>query len=541
MEDTKKMSKQVDLSRRRIQVEELHRNPSPARLYEFAVKEKSHVKQSVISSRGALIAFSGAKTGRSPLDKRIVRESSSEKDIWWGKINIELSEKSFATNLDLAVNYLNTRERLYIVDGFAGWRPEHRIKVRIVCARPYHALFMHNMLIRPTENELAKFGDPDWTIYNAGEFPASPHVEGVTSESSIDLNLKSREVVLLGTEYAGCMKKAVFSILNYLLPKKNVLSMHCSANEGSAGDTAFFLGLSGTGKTTLSADSSRNLIGDDEHGWDDEGIFNIEGGCYAKTIGLSREQEPEIWDAIRFGTLLENVVFDEETHEVDFANKSITENTRAAYPLEFMKGAKIPAVGKHPKNIIFLTCDAFGVLPPVSKLDSDQAMYHFMSGYSAKVAGTEQGVNAPTATFSACFGSAFMVWNPLKYAELLKLKMHKHDARVWLLNTGWTGGAPGTGKRISLAYTRAMVAAILDGSLAKASAEKHPIFGVNVPQACAGVPDEVLNPQQAWSDQSGYEAAAKNLAELFKKNFEQFIDQPGAPLIAASMVTAGKG
>lgn len=524
----------MDLSKNKIHVK-AYRNPAPARLYEFAFMESTLGKPGAISSKGALMAFSGAKTGRSPLDKRIVKEESSEKNIWWGKVNIALSEKSFATNLDLAVSYLNTRTQLYVIDGFAGWRPEHRIKVRIICARPYHALFMHNMLIRPTTEELKTFGEPDWTIYNAGEFAASSHVEGVTSESSIDLNIKSNQVVILGTEYAGCMKKAVFTILNYLLPAKGILSMHCSANEGTLGDTAFFLGLSGTGKTTLSADPERKLIGDDEHGWDDEGIFNIEGGCYAKTANLSKEQEPEIWDAIRFGSVLENVIYDPETHDVNFSDTSITENTRVAYPLEFIKGAKIPAVGKHPKNIIFLTCDAFGVLPPVSKLEPAQAMYHFMSGYSAKVAGTEQGVNTPTATFSACFGSAFMVWNPLKYAELLKEKMQKHNVNVWLLNTGWTGGAPGVGNRISLKYTRAMVDAMLNGSLEKSQYQRDPIFGVNVPQSCPEVPDQLLTPQKAWSDPAAYTVAAQKLAQLFKKNFEQFSDQPGAAEIGAKM------
>jgi phosphoenolpyruvate carboxykinase (ATP) len=529
----------LDLSPYKIRVKAVYQNPTPARIYEWAVMDYLRGKKGAISSKGALIAYSGAKTGRSPLDKRIVMEERSEKNIWWGQINIPLSEDSFATNLDLAVNYLNTQERLYVIDGFAGWRPEHRIKIRIICARPYHALFMHNMLIRPSQEELASFGQPDWTLYNAGAYAASAHVEGVTSESSIDLNLKKREVVILGTEYAGCMKKAVFTILNYLLPGKDVLSMHCSANEGTSGDTAFFLGLSGTGKTTLSADPERRLIGDDEHGWDDTGIFNFEGGCYAKTVNLTQEREPEIWEAIRFGSVLENVVYNPETREVDYSDTSITENTRVAYPLEFMKGAKIPAVGAHPKNIIFLSCDAFGVLPPVSKLAPAQAMYHFMSGYSAKVAGTEQGVNTPKATFSPCFGSAFMVWNPLKYAELLKNKMQKHHVNVWLVNTGWIGGAPGIGKRMPLKQTRAMVDAILNGSLEKAQFKRDPVFGVDVPQSCPDVPSEVLIPSQAWSDQAAYTIEARKLAQLFKDNFKQFSDQPGAELVGASLKPMG--
>ncbi|MEO5667437.1 MAG: phosphoenolpyruvate carboxykinase (ATP) [Bdellovibrionota bacterium] len=517
----------------RIHAKTIHRNPSVASLYERAIKENSATKPCAVSSVGALISYSGAKTGRSPLDKRIVREEQTEKDIWWGKVNIPLSESSFETNLDVAVNFLNSKEEIYVIDGFAGCRLRERIKVRILCARPYHALFMRNMLIRPTSEERESYGEPDWVIYNAGQFPAALHVDGVSSETSIDVDFKKRELVILGTEYAGCMKKGVFTILNYLLPRKGILSMHCAANEGRSGDTTLFFGLSGTGKTTLSADPERRLIGDDEHGWDDEGIFNIEGGCYAKTANLSEENEPEIWKAIRFGSVLENVVYDPDSHVVQFDDVSITENTRVAYPLEYMEGAKLPALGGHPKNIFFLTCDAYGVLPAISRLSPAQAMYHFMSGYSAKVAGTEQGVKKPEATFSACFGAAFMVWHPAKYAQLLSDKMDKQGVNVWLVNTGWSGGGYGVGERIPVKLTRAMVRAALSGNLERSDFEKEEHFGLEIPLVCAGVPAEVLSPMKCWRDKAAYAVAAKNLADLFRKNFEQYRVQSSAEVLAA--------
>ncbi len=520
-----------NLSKQGIHAHSAYRNPAPALLYEWAVKEEIIPKHSVISSQGALIAYSGIKTGRSPHDKRIVKEASSEKDVWWGKINIPLSEESFESNLKIAKRYLNTCEKLYVVDAFAGWRPAERLKVRIICARPYHALFMHNMLIRPTREELQNFGDPDWTIYSAGQAPANTRVEGVSSEASIDLNFKKKEIVLLGTEYAGCMKKGVFTVLNYVLPKKGILPMHSAANEGRSGDTALFLGLSGTGKTTLSTDPERSLIGDDEHGWDDEGLFNFEGGCYAKVTHLSREHEPDIWNAIRFGSVLENVVYDSNTREVDFNNTSITENTRVAYPLEYIARAKIPAIGSHPKNIVFLTCDAYGVLPPISSLSPEQAMYHFISGYSAKIAGTEQGINEPIATFSACFGAAFMVLHPMKYAELLRAKMKKHNVKVWLVNTGWSGGAFGLGKRMPLKLTRSMINSALSGTLDKVDYVQDSNFNLKVPVSCPDVPSDLLIPKFTWADKKAYEATALKLVQLFKKNFEQYHDQTSAEVI----------
>lgn len=502
-----------------ISVTNIHRNLAPARLYEEAVRVE---KGFAIARNGALVCDSGRKTGRSPKDKRIVEESNSVDDIWWGNINIKLDEDTYNINFERAVDYLNTREELYVLDGFAGWDPNHRLKVRIICTRPYHALFMHNMLIRPTTEELESFGKPDYVVFNAGAFPANRYTKGMTSDTSVVLHLARKQIVILGTEYAGEMKKGVFTIMNYLMPKIGVMSMHCSANEGPNGDVSLFFGLSGTGKTTLSADPQRLLIGDDEHCWTEDGVFNIEGGCYAKCIGLREESEPEIFNAIRFGSVLENVVIDEKSREVDYDDDSLTQNTRCSYPIEYIPNAKIPCVGGHPKNIILLTCDAFGVLPPVSQLTPEQAMYHFISGYTAKVAGTEQGVNEPQATFSACFGAAFMVWHPSRYAELLAEKIRKHDSKVWLVNTGWSGGPYGVGSRFKLKYTRAIIDAIHDGSLAKAEMETDPVFGVAIPKSCEGVPSEMLDPKKTWSDSSEYDKTAQKLANLFHDNFKKF-------------------
>mmetsp|Transcript_3441 Transcript_3441/g.5770 ORF Transcript_3441/g.5770 Transcript_3441/m.5770 type:complete len:589 (+) Transcript_3441:36-1802(+) len=514
-----------------IETEAVHHNARPGTLYDEALR---YEKGSAILSTGALAAFSGAKTGRSPLDKRVVMEPTTKDDVWWGTVNLPLSENSFKINRERAIDYLNTRPRLYVLDGFAGWDPEFRYKIRIITSRAYHALFMHNMLIRPTEEELANFGTPDYTIYNAGAFPCNRATEGMGSGTSVSLNFASREVVILGTQYAGEMKKGVFTIMNYLLPKRGILSMHASANEGKDGDVSIFFGLSGTGKTTLSADENRLLIGDDEHAWTDKGIFNIEGGCYAKAIGLTREKEPEIWDAIRFGALLENVVFDERTGEVDYNDGSITENTRVSYPLEYIPNVKIPAVGGHPKNIIMLTCDAFGVLPPVSKLTPAQAMYHFISGYTAKVAGTEMGITEPTATFSACFGAPFMVWHPAKYAELLAEKMAKHNVNAWLINTGWTGGAFGAGHRMSLKDTRAIIDAIHSGDLAKAEYESFERFNLQVPKTCPNVDTKILMPNKTWADQEEFKVTAAKLASLFKDNFKKYEEGCSADIIAAA-------
>jgi phosphoenolpyruvate carboxykinase (ATP) len=519
------------LDRHGIQVSDVIRNASPAFHYEAALKFE---KGSAISSTGSLIAYSGKKTGRSPTDKRVVDEMEVREDIWWGSVNIKLDPQSFLINRERAIDYLNTRERLYVIDGFAGWDPKYRLKIRIICARAYHALFMHNMLIRPTPAELANFGEPDYVIYNGGGFPANKHTAGMTSTTSVDLSFGKREFVILGTEYAGEMKKGVFTIMNYLMPKQGVLSMHCSATEARDGsDSSILFGLSGTGKTTLSADPKRLLIGDDEHCWSDDGIFNIEGGCYAKVIDLAKEQEPDIWNALQFGSVLENVVFEQQSRLVDYTDVSITQNTRGCYPLDSIPNAKIPAVGRHPKNVIFLTCDAFGVLPPVSKLTSAQAMYQYISGYTAKVAGTEVGVKDPEATFSACFGGPFLAWHPTKYAELLAAKLKAHGAQAWLVNTGWSGGGFGVGARMKLKFTRAIIDAIHNGSLAKAPTVEDAVFGLAIPTQCEGVPAEILQPRNTWTDKAQYDAAAKKVATLFRDNFKKYEAQASAEVRAA--------
>ena len=523
------MPYRVNLNPYGIHAPQVLRNLSPGELYEHAVRYDG----AQITASGALASFSGEKKGRSPSDKRVVEESTSRDDVWWGDVNRPLSTSAFQKTRAIAIEYLNSCDRVYVVDAFAGWSPKERIKVRVICSRPYHALFMHNMLIRPTQQEAYHFGEPDYVVFNAGHCDADPKIDGIDTSTSVALNFAVGEFVILGTEYAGEMKKGVFTIMNYLLPKRSVLSMHCSANEGPRGDATLFFGLSGTGKTTLSADPQRDLIGDDEHGWGDEGVFNIEGGCYAKCIDLSAKSEPEIYGAIRFGTVLENVMVDSDTREVDFHDSSLTENTRASYPIEFIPHAKIPCKGRHPRNIVFLTCDAFGVLPPVSLLTPEQAMYHFISGYTAKVAGTEVGVTEPKATFSACFGAPFLVWHPKKYAELLAEKMRDHEVRAYLVNTGWSGGAYGSGSRMSLAHTRAIIDAIHDGSLIDAPTETDPVFGLTVPTRCEGAPDEILIPRNAWAEPSDYDATASKLAGLFIENFKQFED-PEEPQLAKS-------
>jgi phosphoenolpyruvate carboxykinase (ATP) len=519
------------LDKQGISVAEIHRNLSPAFLYEAALKFE---KGSTISSTGALIAYSGKKTGRSPTDKRVVDEPEVRDDIWWGPVNIKLDPQSFLINRERAIDYLNTRERLYVIDGYAGWDPKYQLKIRVICARAYHALFMHNMLIRPTPDQLKTFGEPDYVIYNGGAFPANRHTAGMTSTTSVDLSFARREVVILGTEYAGEMKKGVFTIMNYLMPKQGVLSMHCSATQARDGDgSSILFGLSGTGKTTLSADPKRLLIGDDEHCWSDQGIFNIEGGCYAKVVKLSKEQEPDIWNSLQFGAVLENVTYEQTSHLVDYDNTSITENTRGSYILDSIPNAKLPAIGGHPKNVIFLTADAFGVLPPVSKLTPAQAMYHYISGYTAKVAGTEVGVKDPEPTFSACFGGPFLVWHPTKYAELLAEKLRKHGAQTWLVNTGWSGGAYGVGSRIKLKHTRAIIDAIHSGALASVPSQEDPVFGLSVPTSCPEVPSAMLLPRNTWADKAAYDEKAKRVATLFRENFKKYEAQASAEVRGA--------
>ncbi|CAN5225437.1 phosphoenolpyruvate carboxykinase (ATP) [soil metagenome] len=513
-----------------IEVEKILRNSSVPVLYESALQKE---KGTAISDVGALLVYSGKKTGRSPKDKRVVRHPDSENNIDWGPVNIELDEHTFMVNHERAIDYLNTRDELFVVDAFAGWEPEYQLKVRIICTRAYHALFMQNMLIMPTEEELINFGTPDYVIFNAGIFPANRYTAKMTSKTSIDVNLKRREVVILGTQYAGEMKKGIFSIMNYLMPLREVLPMHCSATVGKEGDVSVLFGLSGTGKTTLSADPKRNLIGDDEHCWHDQGIFNIEGGCYAKAIDLSEENEPDIFNAIRYGTILENVAYDPETRKVDYSDTSITENTRASYPIDFIKNVQIPCVAGHPNHVIFLTCDAFGVLPPVSRLTPEQASYHFISGYTAKVAGTEMGVTEPQATFSACFGAAFMMWHPNKYAELLSQKIVDQNVQAWLVNTGWTGGSYGVGSRIKLKYTRAIIDAIHQGDLERVETIQDPDFGFEIPTSCPNVPSELLIPKNTWENKKKHEEVKKNLVNLFKENFKRFEAKVNQEIVAA--------
>ncbi|KAK9451849.1 ATP-utilizing phosphoenolpyruvate carboxykinase [Limtongia smithiae] len=512
----------------------IQHNPSVPSLYEDALVYESG---SAISSAGALVASSGSKTGRSPKDKRLVDEPTSTDDVWWGPVNTKLSPEVWKINRERAIDFLNTHSRLYVIDAFAGWDPEYRIKVRVVCARAYHALFMRNMLIRPTKEELKTFGRPDFTIYNAGAFPANRFTSGMTSSTTVDINFQEKEMVILGTEYAGEMKKGVLTVMFYLMPVKHgVLTLHSSCNEGADGDVTLFFGLSGTGKTTLSADPARLLIGDDEHCWSDHGVFNVEGGCYAKCLDLSVEKEPDIFNAIRFGSVLENVVFDPISREVDYNDATLTENTRCAYPIEYIPNAKIPCLSyNHPTNIVLLTCDARGVLPPISLLTNEQVMYHFISGYTSKMAGTEDGITEPQATFSACFGQPFLVLHPMRYAQMLSDKMNEHNAKAWLLNTGWTGkSASKGGSRCPLKYTRAILDAIHSGELAKVEYEKFDVFNLYVPKTCPNVPSEILNPATSWADgPADFALEVGKLGTLFAENFTKYQDGCSKEVIAA--------
>ena len=523
-----------NLKKYKIDVKEIHRNSSVPVLYEMGLRFE---KGTAISDVGALLVFSGEKTGRSPKDKRTVKNPESQNNIDWGDINIEIDEHVFEINRERAVDYLNTKDRLYVVDAFAGWDKKYQIKVRIICTRAYHALFMQNMLIMPTEAELAKFGKPDYVVFNGGGFPANRYTTKMTSKTSVDIDLEKQEIVILGTEYAGEMKKGIFSVMNYLMPLEDVLPMHCSANVGEQGDVSILFGLSGTGKTTLSADPKRKLIGDDEHCWTDDGVFNIEGGCYAKAIDLSAEKEPDIFNAIRYGTVLENLVYDEKTRVVDYTDTSITQNTRASYPIHYIDNIQIPCVAGHANHVIFLTCDAFGVLPPISELSPEQASYHFISGYTAKVAGTEVGVTEPEATFSACFGAAFMMWHPNKYAELLAKKLKKHKAKAWLVNTGWTGGAYGIGSRIKLKYTRAIIDAIQNNDFDNIEKTTDPDFGFQIPVSCPGVPSKLLNPRNTWRYKREYDKAKDKLIQLFANNFKQFESKVNPNIVKAGPKT----
>ncbi|MEO6809014.1 MAG: phosphoenolpyruvate carboxykinase (ATP) [Isosphaeraceae bacterium] len=495
----------------------VHRNRSQAALIEDALTRG----EGTLTHQGALVFLTGAYTGRSPKDKYIVREPSCEDEIDWGTVNQPFAPDRFDALLRRVRAHLAGRE-VWMVDAFAGTDPVHRLPIRVVCERAYHALFSHQLLVRPTPEEQTAHR-PEFTVLAAPDFKADPKRDGTRSEVFVILNLAQKLVLIGGTLYAGEIKKSVFSLLNTLLPRQGVLPMHCSANVGERGQVALFFGLSGTGKTTLSADPARHLIGDDEHGWSDDGVFNIEGGCYAKCIRLNRYNEPEIYEAIRFGTVLENVVIDPDSRVPDFADASLTENTRAAYPIEFIPNHVPGGRGGHPEQILFLTCDAFGVLPPLSRLSPEQAMYHFLSGYTAKVAGTERGLGSgPEAVFSTGFASPFLTLPPFRYADLLGQKLRRHQCDAWLLNTGWTGGPYGQGERISLSHTRALVEAVLNGTLDGLPFATDPIFGLAYPTTCPGVPSALLNPRASWPDTAAYDAQARDLAQRFQTNFARF-------------------
>ncbi len=501
------------------QVGDVYYQLSPAELYEHMVV----LGEGVIADNGAMVVDTGKFTGRSPKDRFIVRDETTKDTVHWGAINLPMAPETFEHLWDRVTAYLYDKD-LYVRDAYVVAKPEYRLNVRVVTESPYQSLFTRHLFIVPEEGELAGYR-PDWHIVAAPYFEVDPERDGTPRSNFVAINFSKRIVLVAGTAYAGELKKSLFSILNYLLPQeRNVLSMHCSANIGPAGDTALFFGLSGTGKTTLSADPGRRLIGDDEHGWDDAHVFNFEGGCYAKVINLSAENEPQIYGALRFETVMENVQFYPGTRRVNYADGSKTENTRAAYPLRFIEGAVIPSIGPAPKNIFFLTADAFGVLPPISRLTKGQAMFWFLSGYTAKVAGTEEGVTEPEPTFSACFGAPFLPLHPVKYAQLLGQKVSAHPVNIWLVNTGWMGGAYGVGRRFALPHTRAMVSAALAGALDDVEYGTDPVFGLHFPKRCPGVPEEVLNPRNTWADKSAYDAMANRLAQAFIDNFQQFSD-----------------
>jgi phosphoenolpyruvate carboxykinase (ATP) len=497
----------------------IHWNLSPSELIEQAILRG----EGKLADNGALAADTGKFTGRSPKDKFLVADEITEDTVWWGDINIKISPENFERIYAKMLDYMANKE-LFVRDVYACAMPEYRLNVRVVTETAYASLFANNMFLRPKREELASF-EPEWHVIAIPSFEADPEEDGTRQGNFAILNFSRKTILIGGSGYTGEIKKGIFTVLNFVLPHdRNVLSMHCSANVGKAGDTAIFFGLSGTGKTTLSSDPERMLIGDDEHGWTEKNVFNFEGGCYAKVIDLSKKNEPQIYNAIRYGALLENINFIPGTREVDFKDKSKTENTRTAYPINFIDNALEPSMGDAPKNIFFLTADAFGVLPPISKLTKAQAMYLFISGYTAKVAGTEAGVAEPQPTFSACFGAAFLPLHPTRYAEMLGAKLESSDVNVWLINTGWTGGPYGVGSRISLPYTRGLINAALNGLLDNVLYETDPVFGLKIPTVCPEVPSEILNPRNTWSDKAAYDAKAKQLAEYFNKNFAKYAD-----------------
>jgi phosphoenolpyruvate carboxykinase (ATP) len=511
-----------------VNVNEVYWNLATSALYEEVVRRR----EGLVAHLGPLVVRTGHHTGRSPNDKFIVREPSSQDNVWWGDVNRPFEPDRFDRLYARLLAYLQLKD-VFVQDCFAGTDPQYQIPVRVITESAWHSLFARNMFIQPQPEQHADFV-PEFTIINTPRFHAVPSMDGTNSEVYIIVHFGQKVVIIGGSSYAGEIKKSVFTILNYLLPLEHVLSMHCSANVGQAGDVALFFGLSGTGKTTLSADPRRHLIGDDEHGWSDRGIFNFEGGCYAKVIRLSPEAEPEIYQTTRrFGTILENVAIDTGTRSIDLNDDTLTENTRAAYPITHIPNIVRSGMDGHPDNIIFLTADAFGVMPPISKLTPQQAMYHFLAGYTAKVAGTEKGVVEPQATFSTCFGAPFMALHATVYARLLGEKIEKHGVKCWLVNTGWTGGPYGVGNRMQIANTRAMVNAALSGELEDAGFQPDPVFGVHVPAACCDVPDEVLRPRKTWQDKEAYDQQARKLAGMFVDYFRQFEDTVAEDIRAA--------
>jgi phosphoenolpyruvate carboxykinase (ATP) len=506
----------------------VHFNLPAAFLYEHAIRRQ----EGQLAQDGPLVCRTGAHTGRSPNDKFTVKEPASDGNIWWGKVNKPIAPAQFDLLRKDVIAHLKSQE-LYVQDLYAGADPAYRLAVRFIHELAWQNLFVRNLFIVPPAADLANF-QPQFTVMTAPSFKADPARHGTRSDVGIVVNLASREVLICGTSYAGENKKAIFSVLNYLLPLQGVLSMHCSANIGQAGDTALFFGLSGTGKTTLSSDPERQLIGDDEHGWSDRGVFNFEGGCYAKMIRLSHEAEPQIYATTkRFGTVLENVMMDPATRQLNFDDASLTENSRGAYPIEFIDNAVPSGQGGHPKTIVMLTADAYGVLPPIAKLSAEGAMYHYLSGYTAKVAGTEKGVTEPSATFSTCFGAPFLPLNPNVYAKQLGERIARHGSTVWLVNTGWTGGPHGVGSRMKIAYTRAMIRAALAGQLDQVAYQRHPVFNIEVPTSVPGVPADVLDPRGTWSDKAAYDAQSAKLAKMFVENFKtNFADAD--PKVAAA-------
>ncbi|HQQ93303.1 MAG TPA: phosphoenolpyruvate carboxykinase (ATP) [Bacteroidia bacterium] len=510
-------------------VEMAYWNLHPSELIEDTITRG----EGILTDIGALAIDTGEFTGRSPKDKFVVFDENTKDSVWWGDVNNRFEADKFDILHHRMLAYFSGRE-VWVRDAYVCADPTYRLNIRVVNELPWSNLFSYNLFLRPSPEEISNFKH-DWLILNAPGFKADPKIDGTRQHNFAIINFTKKIILIGGTGYTGEIKKSIFSVLNYVLPhEKKVLSMHCSANIGAAGDTAIFFGLSGTGKTTLSADPNRKLIGDDEHGWSDKGVFNFEGGCYAKCVDLTAEKEPQIFSAIKFGSLLENINFYDGTTTVDYSNISKTENTRVSYPANYIQNAVTPAVGDIPKNIFFLTCDAFGVLPPISKLSPGQAMYNFISGYTAKVAGTEMGITEPTTTFSACFGKAFLPLHPTKYAELLGDKLKKHKVNVWLLNTGWVGGSYGVGSRIKLSYTRALITAALNGKLDNVDYGKTKFFGLAFPKTCEGVPAELLDPRNSWADKNAYDEKAKNLAEQFIKNFNQYASAANEEILAAA-------